>query len=526
MSAIPDKSFLVNARNKAVFDPVWFCETVLRLKALPGEKTLKEDPNDSWELDGWQKELLESVGDVVRKEYGKPTVTNHEGKNMITVSAMHGPGKTFGLAALMHWFGFCFLGKIPCTAPKLGQLKTRLWPEFRKIRNRALPGYKSLMEITGGSVKWMDADGKYDEGTRAFMETAAAPENLAGLHDKFMAIMVDEASGVDENLWPVIEGAISTGKIVLLIIISNPTKTTGTFADSHLKPKVAQHWHQINITLDKTARVSRQWVKRMEDKYGKGSPVVKVRCYGEFAGDDENQLLSLEWIEAARNRLGDTDGSLPRWRLSADVADGGENFSVITLARHYESFTYFIKQRQYSFPPGRAVTMLCDELEIWWRQFGLNINNGDDMVIDGLGVGAGAVSEMIDREYPVIRYIGGESSDNVKLYRNRRAQSYMVLRDNFRLGTIVINDEFVEEDDWDDLYGQLCSIKRKITGTERVEDLITKKEMKESGITSPDRADSIAMQYATQSPILTRVRPEDIMIVEQMETSYHDGSLT
>jgi hypothetical protein len=173
------KQDIRNRRRRAIEDPAWFAREMLNLKALPGEVTLDEDPNRSWELDGWTVKLLNAVGDVVRKKKGLKTKINHEGKNQISVVSMHGPGKTFGLGCLMHWFNFCFKGKIACVAPKMNQLKTRLWPEFRKIRSRAIPGYQHLMQIFGEQIKWIDRDGKYEDGPIAFMETASAPENLS-----------------------------------------------------------------------------------------------------------------------------------------------------------------------------------------------------------------------------------------------------------------------------------------------------------------------------------------------------------
>jgi hypothetical protein len=337
-------------------------------------------------------------------------------------------------------------------------------------------------------------------------------------------ICVDEASGVDEALWPVIEGAISTGKIVILVIISNPTRNTGTFADTHLKPKVSKDWFQLHIRLKDTKRVSRAWVKRMENKYGKGSPIVKVRCLGEFAEDDENQLLSLSWIEEARFKPLELDGSLKRRRLSIDVADGGDNQSVITYAEHYDSFIHLIKQKEYSFPSGKSVKMLAVEASRLWNKFGMDAINGDDIVVDSLGVGAGVCAILSD-EYPTIRYVGGSISDNSKLYRNRRVQSYLVCRDYFREEKIVISEDFVDQDDWDDVYGQLTSLRRKV-GIERVEDLITKEEMKNAGIISPDRADSIAMQFATQSPIYGTISSESFMLGMTMESSGYDGSIS
>jgi len=520
-----EPNFIAQARLKARTDPVWFAKHILQLRQLPGEATLKTDPNMSWELDQWTLELLEAVADVVRRKEGIPTVTNHQGLNQITIRAMHGPGKTFGLALLMHWFGFCFYGKNPCTAPKLDQLKRRLWPEFRKIRRRAITGYSSLQEVQTETVHWLGADGKFDPDHWSFMETASSPENLSGLHDRYMLICVDEATGVTEALWPVIEGATSTGKYVILVIISNPTKLQGTFAASHLKPGVSEHWYKMHISLDKTARVSPEWVKRMEAKYGADSPIVRVRCYGEFAEEDDNQLIAMQWLDDARNTDFVEDGSLPRNRLSVDCADGGGNFSVITHGVHYQSLTLLKKQEQFNFPGGQAPTMLADEVMRIWDAQGMTAQAGDDIVVDSLGVGAGVCAILIKAGYPVVRYIGGAKSDNLKLYRNRRVQSFLVGRDKFRDGKIVFDDEFVPLLDWDDVYGQLCSIKIR-HGTERVEDLLTKEQMQNAGTISPDRADSIAMQFATQAPEVSAGDLANFFTGQVMETSSYDGGIT
>jgi hypothetical protein len=520
-----EPNFILHARQKARTDPVWFAREILQLKQLPGEPTLKTDPQLSWELDQWTIELLEAVADVVRHQEGDLTKINHEGLNQISVRSMHGPGKTFGLAVLMHWFGFAFYGKNPCTAPKIGQLKRRLWPEFRKIRRRSIVGYASLQEVQSESIYWMDAAGKPDPDHVSFMETASSPESLAGLHDRYMLICVDEASGISESLWPVIEGAISTGKIVILVIISNPTKMQGTFAASHLRPNVSKNWFTMHISIDKTARVSRAWINRMEEKYGPDSPVVKIRCYGDFAEEDANQLISMQWIDNAKAKLFETDGSLPTHRLSVDVADGGANYSVVTLASHYQSFTHWRKQWQHNYPTGKAVTMLANEVERQWRLNELNKMNGDDIVVDSLGVGAGVASILIEKGYPVVLYKGGAKSDNKDLYRNRRVQSYLVGRNKLRDGQVIIDDDFVDEDEWDDLYGQLCSIQIR-HGTDRLEDLMTKEQMVNAGIISPDRADSVAMQYATQAPEMSVGDLGDWFSGQHMESANYDAGIS
>jgi hypothetical protein len=121
--------------------------------------------------------------------------------------------------------------------------------------------------------------------------------------------------------------------------------------------------------------------------------------------------------------------------------------------------------------------------------------------------------------------MGGSKSDNSDEWRCRRVQSYMVLRDNYRNGLIVYADDYLNEDEWDDHDAQMCSIKRK-PGMEKVEDLLTKKEMIDKGIISPDRADSEAMQFATQSPILMPGASAKIILGKPLETAGYDGSLT
>jgi len=368
------------------------------------------------------------------------------------------------------------------------------------------------------------SSGYKDPNWKCVAETGATPENMQGYHDLFMLIVCDEASGIDEEMYPVIEGALSTGRIVILLLIGNPTKNIGTFAFSHLKEKVAKYYYKIHVNLAKTTRVSKKWVKEMGEKYGVDSPVYLVRCLGEFAAEDENQLFSLSWLEAARQTPHRPDGSIPRRRISVDVADGGGNFTVITSAIRYTSLTFMKKQTQHSFPAGRSTKMVVDEVHRVWLSEGMTKENGDDIVVDGLGVGAGVVSGLVELGLPVIRYAGGSKSDDINLWRNRRVQSYMVARDHHRSNKIVYADDFVDEEDWDDFDAQMCSIKRK-PGMEKIEDLLTKQEMIDKGIMSPDRADSIAMQFATQAPIIMP-GVESIFMGNQLETAGYDGSIT
>lgn len=497
------EEYIRHVRN----EPVWFAQETLRHRQLPNEPTLSEDPAKSWELDQFTIDVLESIADVWRKKNDIPTRINHEGKSQITVRSPHGSGKTHTAAIVAHWFNTAFMGRIVCTAPKLDQLRTRVWAALRKVDARAEAFHRATHTIHDTSVYWhrLNDRGKIveDKNWCILAETASHPESLAGHHERFQLVIVEEATGVTEALYPVVFGALSTGELQILLLISNPTKRTGTFGHSHLSAREEQNWFRYHVSLKNSKRIDRAWVKKMEDKYGKSSPVVAVRCHGEFAADDPRQLIALEWIAAARTREYDAvsgDGSIPRVRITVDVADGGEDYTVLTVGRRFQSMDVILKQKRYSFPSGFSPIMAADAAEQMWNEHGCRRENGDDIVIDGLGVGAGTAGELARRGYSVIRYAGGAASDDPVRWRNRRTQSYLVLRDRFRDGRIVIapecHDSYEEADEFE---AQLCSIKTK--PTDRLEDLETKVEMKDSGLASPDYADSLAMFMGTQAPL-------------------------
>lgn len=508
------------ARQQAQINPIWFAEQILQMRTLDGEATLDEDPALSWALDAWQVELLEACADVVRAKRKLPTIHNHRGSNFITVRSMHGPGKTLTASVVVHWFGFAFHQPlIVMTAPKLAQVKTQLISDFDRVRNRAVPGYRDLMQVDATKITWAN-----DPSWVALAETARQPENLQGKHRPATLVVVDEASGVPESLWPVIFAALSTGDILILLIIGNPTRLTGTFADSHLKPSVADQYYRMHVTLDKTKRVSRAWVDKMGRQYGTNSPVYRVRCLGEFADSYENQLVALQWIVDALNRELLPDGSVPRRRIAIDVADGGECETVITMATHYASFVRIDKQFSYSFPPAQSPIMAGEEALRLWDVYHYSEASGDDIVVDSIGVGAGTAGHLITAGKPVVVYRGGAVSDNSKLWRNRRVQSYLSCRNALRDGTVMFADDCFESDEAiDNLQAQLCSIRTK-PGTERVEDLVTKQDLIRQGLKSPDQADSLAMQWATSAPTLINV--SEARTTNAVESTLLDGLMS
>lgn len=457
-------------------DPDWFASEILQC------------PNDPW-----QSDFCNALLDVERKRLGIETRINHEGLNRISIRSCHGTGKTHVFAKAMHMWNFLDEGLIPCTAPKYNQLITRLFPEFRRIRKGALPYYQELIKVDTTKIQWAG-----DPDWCAIAESSSEPENLAGYHHKRILFLVDEASGRRlDAMFPTIQGALTT-EGAILAMIGNPTRTSGYFFESHRKSGTKEKFFLMHISPDNAPRIDKQWVKDMADMYGEDSPVYKVRVLGEFADMEANQLIALEWLVDAEQQEEFEDGSLPRLRITADIADGGIDSSVFEVAKHYDSAQHKLKQVKKNYPSGKSVTLCADMIQSLWEAYDGNVANGDDIIVDGLGVGAGVVSELLKRNLPVVRYVGGEKSDDPERWRNRRTQSYMVFRNDLRDAKVIYHPDFT--DNWDNYWAQCCSIKTRDTN-ERLEDLETKESMKKSGLKSPDESDASAMQNSTQQPM-------------------------
>lgn len=471
-------------------DPDWFSINVLR------------SPNDPWQSEGMQ-----AVADLDRLRRGESPQVNPDGRRRFSVVSGHGTGKTHWCAKMMHWWNFTRRGLIPCTAPKEGNLANRLWPEFRRITAGALPEYRRLIKADRLRITWGG-----DPDWCALVETAAQPENLAGYHAAHLLFLVEEASGVPELMFPVIEGALSTEDAVL-IMIGNGVRNEGTFYDSHAKESTRRKFWTRKVGYLDSPRVSRQWALDMIERYGEGSPVVKVRVLGEFADTEADQLIPLSWLSGALGREWEPDGTHPHTRVTVDVADGGVDFTVVTVAKMFGSLTVFEAQETFNFPPSESPILAADAAERIYRSWG-----ADSVVVDALGVGAGTAGELMRRGLNVIAYKGGAASDDPGRWRNRRAESYMVLRDQLRDGKVAFAEGFPA---WDHLCAEVCSVRTR-PGQERVEELETKESMRRRGVKSPDRADGLAMCFMDHRPAVPAGVFTPMLVGEELASLDYD----
>ncbi|RKD20971.1 terminase B [Ammoniphilus oxalaticus] len=415
----------------------------------------------------------------------------------VSVRSGQGVGKTGLEAVAVIWYLCCRPNpKVICTAPTRQQLNDVLWAEIAKwlessmVKN-FLKWTKTKVYMVGNEERWF-----------ATARTATKPENMQGFHEDYMLFVVDEASGVADDIMEAILGTLS-GHENKLLMCGNPTRTSGVFYDSHHRDRADYKTHKVS-SYD-SSRASKENIERLIRKYGEGSDVVRVRVYGEFPKAEPDAFIALELAETATETkvvpLGNT------LHLGVDVARYGDDATVIAprIGGRLFDLQDYTKQ---------GTTETTGHIIRTARDYHERYPFINDVVIkvDDDGVGGGVtdqLEEIIQTErFPfsirVVPIGNGRKAEDTEHYENRGTEIWASVRDwlteNLSLylqgseGTVQFPDD-------DELISQLTSRKYRITSKGRIM-LERKEDMKKRGLDSPDRADAVALAFATEEEMM------------------------
>ena len=189
--------------------------------------------------------------------------------------------------------------------------------EHSPLLSRLLKWTKTYVYMVGNEKRWFGV-----------ARTATKPENMQGFHEDNMLFIVDEASGVADPIMEAVLGTLS-GENNKLLMCGNPTKTTGTFYDSHTRDRALYKCHTVSSADSK--RTNKENIDSLVRKYGWDSNVVRVRVRGEFPNQEDDVFIALSTIEQCGSRLFELpeDGQLPYIIFGVDVARFGDDETVI-----------------------------------------------------------------------------------------------------------------------------------------------------------------------------------------------------
>ena len=419
-----------------------------------------------FEPDEWQESVLRDLAE-------SPWVTVRSGQ---------GVGKTGVEAVALLWFLTCF--RFPpggCDRPHPPAAPRRLWSEVEKWRSNS-PLLRELLKWTKTYV-YMKG---YEKRWFAVARTASKPENMQGFHEDNMLFIVDEASGVEDEIMEAILGTLS-GANNKLLMCGNPTRTSGTFYDSHTANRGLYKCHKVS-SLDST-RTNKKTIHALIRKYGEHSNVVQVRVFGNFPSQEDDVFIPLTLVE--KSIALDLEPPATRISLGVDVARYGDDETVIAQNVGGKVSIPIIRR-------GQNLMRTVGDIVLQYRKLLSDYPKYRGRVyvnIDDTGLGGGVTDRLaeVKREQRLSRLeivpvnFGAKVPDQDASVYFADITSYMwsIIRDAMEAGTLRLPNDT-------ELVAQLSVRKYTVTSGGKIQ-LESKKEMKKRSIDSPDRADAVAL---------------------------------
>lgn len=453
-------------------------------------------------LKEWKDSPLQFVNDCIKATPTPQQIELLQGmskEKRVTVRSGHGCGKDTCASWLALWF-LCTrpFAKVVVTAPTNRQLRDIFLSEISKWLRQSIVAEEFL--VRKDSILHRDAPKEWwlrliSPSVSSTKEDQA--ETLAGLHGDHLFIIADEASGISDPTFVPLEGALSQPDNKVLLI-GNPTKSSGYFYDTHFNSQIRNDWFRLHWDSRKSTNVDPSMPLYFEKKYGVESNVYRIRVLGEPPLQDDSTLIPLWAAEQCIGQEFEVAEDEPLY-LGVDVARYGDDASIILPRRGLKIFPWETFRKLNTIDLGGFINQTYQEL------------GADGCAIDVIGVGAG-VADWLEKHHLKNLYqinVTASSSD-ISKYHKLRDELWVKVRDNCLLGKYSFPDTKVNGET-ETLGRQLASelscvrYKFNVHGGIVVE---SKKDLKARGVYSPNIADALCLtEYFHNSA--TRVFAKD-----------------
>lgn len=433
------------------------------------------------EPDKWQEAVLRAYG---------------RGERRISIASCHGPGKT----AVVSWCSWHQLAtrypqNTKATAPSGGQLEDGLLKEMNKWASKLPPEIRDLFEITKRRIELKQAPSMSFFAART--ARAEKPEALQGLHEDegYILLIADEASAVPEPVFEAAAGSMS-GARATTILISNPTRSSGLFFDTHHKLK--DMWFTIRVSYEDSTRVDPDFVEDIARRYGRKSTAFRVRCLGLFPLSDEDTVIPWEYVDSARGRNVEIDRKAARvWGLDVARFGGDKNALVVRAGRGIPEPPEYWDGLDLMQTASRVKDKWDTTPEAERPQF---------ILVDVIGLGAGVVDRLRQLGLPVRAVNVSEASVVKERFMNKKAELWWDAREWFgaRECSIPAKVPGVDErvDPMELLCQELIAPKYEFLPSGKIK-IESKEDLKRRVGYSPDIAEALILTFAVQLALLS-----------------------
>lgn len=411
---------------------------------------------------------------------------------LTAVRSCNAAGKDWVSAALALWWVYARGGLVLLTGPTERQVREIVMSEVARfwMRSGELPGELFQMALRLGRDD--------SRGILAFTSTEAS--KLTGFHAPRVLAIATEAQACED--WT-FEGLLScaTGVEDRVLVVGNPLEPSGKF----FQVCRSKNWNSIRLSafdhpnlrenrLVIPGGVTRQWVDRMAEEYGRDSGIYKSRVLGEFPEQAEEGLIRREWLDAAARRWEGEEFWAEDCKrealVSVDVARYGPDSTVAALRRGRTLVRFESWAGHGTTESAERVEGLClsEKMHPRYKVTAPGFEGAKGLiVVDEVGVGGGVLDDLRKRRWKVRGFNGGRKAIDSERFRNRRTESYWHLRKLLENEEIAIpHDEVLFEELLATNWGPTQDGKIAIPDKDTIKSKLGR---------SPDRADALTMAF-------------------------------
>lgn len=424
--------------------------------------------------DRWQIAVLQDIGaafeanDLLPEEERIPV--------QVAVASGHGIGKT----AFMAWIDLWFMStnidpQIVTTANTLNQLTTKTWRELAKWHKLMI--HQHLFEWT--ATKFYLKERPETWCSNAIPWSKHTTESFAGTHAEAVLYKFDEGSAIEDAIYDVSEGAMTSGRC-LWVVFGNPTRNTGRFRACF--GKFRHRWITRSIDARTARKTNKNKLQQWIDDYGIDSDFVRVRILGRFPRQASNQLIAEADVDYCINEFESLGFEMFPVSICVDVARFGDDMT--TIGAYQGSKTHELKgYTQKNVVETATMTAECYRFHRARIPSHIQVR----VFVDDIGVGGGVTDILKTWGIPTTGVNSGARAQDPEKYVNVRAEMWWRGREAVIAGFELPNEPRLKED--------LVNIEYFMTANQKIQ-IEAVKDLKTRDLPSPDFGTNFVLQFA------------------------------
>lgn len=433
-------------------------------------------------IEYYSNKPVDFTKDIIRAtpyDYQGDILSSIVTKQKTAVKSGHGTGKS----AMESWVILWFLAtrpfpKIPCTAPTQHQLYDILWAELSKwLRQSLLEG---IFSWTASKLYF----NLHPEEWFAVARTASTPESLQGFHAEHLLFVIDEAPGVEDDIYQPVIGALS-GVNNKLLMCGNPTKRNGFFFDAFNVD--ASLYNLFTLNSEDSPLVSKEYCEFIARKWGKDSDVYRVRVLGLFPKSNPDAFIPADWIEQVMKKRIIINFTPKIIQIGVDIARYGDDSTV--LATRFDNKLQDLEQhrKEGTTQTTGHVIRRVKKLHGQYPYHKIRVATDDG------GLGGGVTDQLIEQKreqkltYMEVLPVNFGSSSDDEDFADKGGEIWGNIRD-------LLEYEEIELPYDDELLSQFSNRIYTVNSKGLIV-LERKQDMKKRGLGSPDKADATALAF-------------------------------